>query len=169
MVTLRRAVLADAGKLSLVGGASFLESFAHDHPGDDMVDHVADRHSVETYRAWLNDPDYAMWIVEEAAGAPVGYAILGPAELPGSIDGDFEIKRIYMLYRWHGSGHGKALFDAAMDEARARGGRRLILAVYSVNILAQRFYTRQGFSMIGETQFVVGSTPFTDFVMARPL
>ncbi len=169
MVTLRRAVFADAAKLSLVGGASFLESFAHDHPGNDMVDHIADRHSVDTYRAWLSDPDYILWIVEEAAGAPVGYAIIGPAELPGSVNGDLEIKRIYMLYRWHGGGHGKALFDAICNEAGMRGGSRLILAVYSANILAQKFYARQGFTKIGETQFAVGSARFTDYVMARPL
>jgi diamine N-acetyltransferase len=169
VVTLRRAVLADAGKLSLVGGASFLESFAYDHPGDDMVDHITERHSVETYRAWLSNPAYALWIVEEAVGAPIGYVVLGPPSLPRSTDGDIEIKRIYMLYRWHGGGHGKALFDAAVNEARTRGATRLILAVYSQNVLAQTFYARQGFTRIGETQFSVGSALFTDHVMALPL
>jgi diamine N-acetyltransferase len=166
MLSLRRANSADAAKLSLVGGASFLESFADDHPGDDLVEHVRDRHSVAAYQNWLSDPAYALWIVEERFGAPVGYAMLGPGELPGGVIGDFEIKRIYMLRRWHGSGFGKQLFRKCSEEARNRGGTRLLLAVYTANQLAQQFYTRQGMSVIGETVFVVGEAEFTDLVMA---
>jgi diamine N-acetyltransferase len=143
MVTVRRATLADAAKLSLVGGASFLESFADDHPGDDLVNHVRDRHSVATYQNWLGDPAYVLWIVEEALGAPVGYAMLGPGELPGAATGDFEIKRIYVLRRWHGGGLGKQLFEKCCEEARKRDGLRLLLAVYTANQLAQQFYIRQ--------------------------
>ena len=169
MLSVRRATLADATKLSLVGGASFLESFADDHPGDDLVNHVRDRHSVATYQNWIGDPAYALWIVEEALGAPVGYAMLGPGELPGATMNDFEIKRIYVLRRWHGGGHGKRLFLECSKEARKRGAARLLLAVYTANQLAQQFYTRQGMSVIGETVFMVGKTEFTDLVMAMNL
>jgi diamine N-acetyltransferase len=169
MLTIRRAVLADAGKLSLVGGASFLESFADDHPGDALVNHVQDRHSVEAYQAWLSDPAYALWIVEESLGAPVGYAMLGPGELPGAAVGDFEIKRIYILRRWHGGGFGKQLFQKCVEEAQRRGAARLLLAVYTANQLAQQFYTAQGMSVIGETIFMVGEAEFTDLVMALDL
>jgi diamine N-acetyltransferase len=169
MVTIRRATSADAAKLSLVGGASFLESFADDHPGDDLVNHVQDRHSVTAYQNWLGNPAYAVWIVEEALGAPIGYAMLGPSELPGAQAGDFEIKRIYVLRRWHGGGFGKQLFEKCYDEARKRAATRLLLAVYTANQLAQRFYTRQGMSVIGDTVFIVGATEFTDLVMALDL
>jgi len=166
MVTIRRATLADAAKLALVGGASFLESFADDHPGDDLVAHVSESHAEDAYRDWLNDPAFALWIAEEALGAPVGYAMLGPATLPGSREGDIELKRIYMLRRWHGGGHGKALLNACVENARSRGGKRLLLAVYAANVLAQQFYRSRGFAIIGETCFMVGSTAFTDHVMA---
>jgi diamine N-acetyltransferase len=169
MVTIRRAVFADAAKLSLVGGASFLESFADDHPGDDLVNHVHDRHSIAAYQVWLDDAAYALWIVEEAVGAPVGYAMLGPADLPGAETTDYEIKRIYMLRRWHGGGHGKQLFSECRNEAHKRGATRLLLAVYTANQSAQQFYTRQGMSIVGETTFMVGATEFTDLVMALDL
>jgi diamine N-acetyltransferase len=169
MVRLRRATFADAAKLSLVGGASFLESFADDHPGDDLVNHVLDRHSVATYQSWLDDPNYALWIVEEALGAPVGYAMLGPGELLGAQANEFEIKRIYVLRRWHGGGHGKQLFQLCRDEAQRRGGKRLMLAVYTANHLAREFYTRQGMTIIGETEFMVGKCRFVDHVMALDL
>jgi diamine N-acetyltransferase len=169
MPTVRRATLADAAKLSLVGGASFLESFADDHPGDDLVNHVRDSHSAAAYQNWLSDPAYALWIVEEALGAPVGYAVLGPGALPGAAAGAFEIKRIYVLRRWHGGGLGKQLFHKCSEIARERGATRLLLAVYTANQLAQQFYARQGMSVIGETCFMVGATEFTDLVMAMDL
>ena len=169
MVTVRRAGKADAGKLSLVGGASFLESFANDHPGDDLVDHVLKGHSVAIYQDWLADPAYALWIAEEALGAPIGYAVLGPPTLPGVVEGDLELKRIYMLHRWHGGGHGTYLFRSVCDEAKRRGASRLILAVYTANMQAQAFYTRQGMEVIGMTRFMVGSTGFDDLVMAKRL
>lgn len=169
MPALRPATPADAAKLSLVGGASFLESFADDHPGDDLVTHVRDGHSVTSYATWLGDPDYALWIVEEALGAPVGYAMLGPATLPGAREGECEIKRIYMLRRWHGGGHGKALFTTCCEDARKRGAKRLLLSVYTANTLAQQFYRRQGMVVIGETRFMVGNAEFADLVMALDL
>jgi diamine N-acetyltransferase len=162
-------MVADAAKLSLVGGASFLESFADDHPGNDLVNHIHDRHSIIVYQSWLSDPAYRLWIVEERLGAPIGYAMLGPAELPGALSGDYEVKRIYVLRRWHGCGHGKALFIKCCEEARARGATRLLLSVYTANEQAREFYTRQGMAVIGETIFMVGKTAFTDWVMALNL
>ncbi len=167
MPGLRRATVADAAKLSLVGGASFLESFAHDHPGDALVAHVAERHDAALYRRWLADPEWALWIVEEAEGAPIGYAMLGPPELPGCAPGDLELKRIYILHRWHGTGLGGALYRAVETEARTRGATRLILAVYKQNIAAQGFYSRQGFAEIDRTVFMVGDVPFEDLVVAK--
>ncbi len=169
MTGLRRAGPADAAKLSLVGGAAFLESFADDHPGDDLVRHVADGHAAHAYARWLADRDWALWIVEEALGSPIGYAMLGPASLPGAAPGDLELKRIYILHRWHGGGRGKALYQAVEDEARARGAQRLILAVYTANISAQGFYAKQGFEQIGTTRFMVGETLFDDLVLGKAL
>ena len=169
MTTIRRAGLHDAAKLSLLGGASFLESFANDHPGQDLVDHVTKDHSIAVYEAWLADVDFALWLVEEAQGAPIGYAVLGPPTLIVATAGDIELKRIYILYRWHRRGLGKALFDMVETEARARRAGRLILAVYEVNHDAQRFYRQMGFSVIGATRFLVGTVAFNDLVMGRAL
>ena len=169
MSSLRRAHADDAAKLALVGGASFLESFADDHPGDALVAHVSNGHNAAQYARWLADPAWALWIVEEAVGAPIGYAVLGPATLPGAEAGDLELKRIYILHRWHGGGRGKALYQAVEDEAQARGATRLILAVYTANTAAQGFYARMGFAQIGTTVFMVGDTAFDDLVVAKLL
>ena len=168
-VTIRRAEPRDAARLALVGAASFLESFADDHGGDDVVAHVAAAHSADFYAERLADPAHALWIAEAPRGAPVGYAWIGPATLPGSDAGDAELKRIYALAPWHGSGLGRQLMELATAEAAARGHARLLLAVYEQNERARAFYARAGFAEIGTTPFMVGETRFTDLVLARAL
>jgi diamine N-acetyltransferase len=151
---LRRATPADAGKLSLIGQATFLESFASDHDGDTIVSFVAAQHSVAAAAAALRDPHKRHWIVEAAVGAPVGYAAACPASLPQSDAAtDYELKRLYVLSRWHGGGWGARLYQAVEDDARARGARRLMLSVYARNEQALAFYRARGFAPIGEWQF----------------
>ena len=168
-MTLRRAKAADSAKLALVGGASFLETFANDHPGDALVAFTTAQHSVAAWEDVLADPGNAVWLLEEAVGAPIGYAVLTTAILPGSTPADAEIKRIYVLSRWHGTGLGRVLFEAAEAEARSRGAERLVLSVYKKNVKAIRFYEKFGFTTIGETLFPGFDIEFGDFVMARPL
>ena len=170
-LTLRRAVPGDAARLALLGGATFLHSFAHDHPGDAIVAHVEDHHSPAWYGQLLAEPDNAVWILETALKAPVGYAILTPPHLDCATDaGDLELKRIYLLGPFQSGGWGAKLLDAVEAEARARGARRLFLCVYSANHGAQRFYQRRGYVDVGHKQrFMVGDVAFEDFIWVKQL
>jgi diamine N-acetyltransferase len=168
-LTLRRATGDDAGKLSLIGCATFLETFANDHPGDATVAFLQTYHSEAAWAETLGKPDVAVWIVEESAGCPVGYAVLAPGSLPGTTPNDAELKRIYVLSRWHGTGIGRELFEVAEAEARARGAPRLVLSVYTRNTRAILFYEKQGFAVIGEATFAEFPVEFSDNVMAKAL
>jgi diamine N-acetyltransferase len=168
-LTLRRATTADAAKLSLIGSATFLETFANDHPGDATVAFLKAYHSESAWAETLAKPNVAVWIVEEIAGCPIGYAVLAPGSLPGTTPEDAELKRIYVLSRWHGTGIGRDLFDVAEAEARARGAPRLVLSVYTRNGRAIRFYEKQGFAVIGEAVFAEFPVEFSDNVLAKTL
>jgi len=153
----------------LIGQASFLESFADDHDGDEVTDFVASDHSIAYYRRAIEDPATSIWLVEEKAGSPVGYAMLATASLPGSVPArDVELKRLYVLSRWHGQAQGAALYNAAEAEARARGAERLLLSVYVANLRAQRFYAQRGFEPIGRWIFA-GFRDSEDFILAKQL
>jgi diamine N-acetyltransferase len=166
---LRRAGVADAAKLSLIGCATFIESFANDHDGDEVVRYLSSDHSADWYARELANPAKAAWLVEEAVGCPVGYAMALPAALPGTDPAtDFELKRIYMLSKWHGGGWGAKLFQAVEDEARARGAKRLVLSVYVDNFPAQKFYAARGFETIGRWVFE-GFDSSEDFIVAKTL
>ncbi|WP_313803582.1 GNAT family N-acetyltransferase [Sphingobium sp.] len=166
----RRAEACDAAALSLLGGATFLASFAHDHPGEALIAHIREAHGEAYYAAALADPDQTALIGETPLGAPVGYALLTRPQLPVETGPtDLELKRIYLLSGWQGGGNGAALLALVMEEARRRGAKRLLLAVYEANEGAQRFYARHGFDEVGETVFMVGDAPFRDLIYAAPL
>jgi ribosomal protein S18 acetylase RimI-like enzyme len=170
-LTIRQASPADAQALSLVGSATFLETYAHMIPGPDMLAHCATKHSPAFYAAWLADPKNATWIAETGVNSPVGYLVLTQATLPTANPrpDDLEIQRIYVLNRFHRTGMGYALMNLAVARAISRGADRLVLGVHNDNARALAFYQRQGFAIIDDRQFTVGNSIFCDRVLARTL
>lgn len=170
-LSLRRATPDDAHALSVVGSASFLESYAGVVDGGAIVRHCVERHAPAVYAAALADPDQALWLAEMAPGAaPVGYLHLTAPDLPVETEpGDLEIKRIYVLSRLQRSGLGHRLLEAAEAHARAAGAPRLLLGVYENNARALSFYNKTGFESVGARQFDVGGRIYDDHVLAKRL
>lgn len=166
---IRSAGAQDSDRLALVGAATFLETFAGILDGAAIVAHCAREHVPAAYEAYLGNGAVA-WLGETETGTgPVGYALVAAATLPGAEPGDLELKRIYVLSRFHGSGLGRALMDVAIGHARRAGAPRLLLGVYKDNERALAFYARNGFVRAGERLFQVGDRHYEDLVLARPL
>ena len=164
----RKAGVDDADALALLGSATFLATFAFDHPGQPMIEHLRQEHSAAYYAAALCDPAIDILLGETPLGAPIGYAMVTPTAHPGLQQaGDIELKRIYLLGPWQGGGNGKDLLDRVFEVTEKRGAKRLLLSVYEKNVRAIGFYERAGFGAIGETVFMVGPVPFRDLVYAR--
>ncbi len=168
---LRRAIPDDAQALSVVGTATFLESYAGVIDGGGLVRHCQDKQSASAYAQALADPDQALWLAELDPGrAPVGYLHLTPPDLPiETRPGDLEIKRIYVLATLQRSGLGRELLNASAQYAREQKARRLLLGVYKKNEKALSFYDRVGFERVGERSFDVGGVTYSDWVLAKRL
>jgi ribosomal protein S18 acetylase RimI-like enzyme len=161
----------DEDALSLVGQATFLETFAGVLPGSDIVAHCRGQHAPAVYRSWL-DGGAAVWLAEaESSEAPIGYLVLAPASLPVPDPGDhdLEVKRIYLLDQFRGKGIGTQLMIAAETHARHLGATRLLLGVYSRNDRAVAFYEQFGFRRVGTRRFRVGAHDYDDFVLSMDL
>ena len=168
---LRRASVDDAAAVALVARASFLDTFAGVLSGADILAHLDRKSRPEQFAAWSTDPAAVLTLAEHAIGAaPVGYSLLTPPEEVGETGpGDIELRRIYTLSAARGTGLGAALMAQAIDDARALGGRRMLLGVFAGNARARAFYERQGFAVIAERRFKVGETWCDDRVYARDL
>lgn len=158
-------------RLAQIGSATFLETFAGILDGDAIIDHFERAHSALTYCDYLSAGGQA-WLAEVAPGhAPVGFALLAHPDLPGArLDGsDAELKRIYLLSKYHGGGLGAALMNEAIAAARQAGARRLLLGVYAGNTSAQSFYRKLGFTELVSRRFRVGLKDYDDTVFALSL
>ncbi|MBB3940638.1 ribosomal protein S18 acetylase RimI-like enzyme [Novosphingobium fluoreni] len=164
--TVRPAGPDDASALALVGAATFLETFAGAIDGSAILGHCAANHTTQGYTDLFAKGAQA-WLGQAKGGAPIGYALIAQPDLDAALPGDIELKRIYSLSRFHGSGLGGALMAAAV--AGAAGHGRLLLGVKADNHRAIAFYRKQGFEPIATRQFNVGGMLYDDLVLARPL
>lgn len=165
-ITVREAGAADAERLSLVSDATFLETFAHEIPGEAMLAHCREKHA-PAYQASLIENGARGWLAE-IDGSPIGYAMLiSSPELDAAVEGDVELKKIYVLSRFQGTGTAQRLFAEVL--CAAQGNKRLLLGVKDDNHRAIGFYKRQGFEIIGTRQFNVGGELYDDFVFALNL
>ncbi len=164
---LREAGEQDCDALALVGAATFLDAFAGELEGAAIIAHCAEKHSPDAYRQY-REAGCRAWLAESATGgAPIGLALTGPPDLDAANQDDLELKRIYTLSRFFGTGLGTDLMQCAVDAAQNH--ERLILGVYAKNARALRFYQKHGFTIIGTRQFQVGGNVYDDKVLARPI
>ena len=168
---IRRAGPEDAAALAMIGAATFLESYAHMIGVADLVAHIGATNSVDAWRGFARHPNAAMWIAElPETAAPIGYALLTAPDLPIELRAeDVELRRIYLLSKWHGGGLGRRLIEQAIGYARAMGKRRLLIGVYSENSGAIGFYRRMGCALAGTRSFQVGDTMFNDLIFGMDL
>ena len=164
-ITIREASVADAARLSLVADATFLETFAGLIDGEALVAHCARHHEPDHLRAGLAAGARA-WLAE-LDGAPVGYALLVEPELDAAEPGDIELKKIYLLSRFHGGDTAARLLASVI--AGTAGHSRLLLGVKDDNHRAIGFYAKHGFRQIATRRFDVGGTLYDDVVLARDL
>ncbi len=168
---LRLAEPGDAPALALVAGATFFETYHALIGVADILAHVAQRCTPETFARWIDDPEaWVSYAAAKATDSPVGFAVLTTPDFAIELGpDDIELRRIYTLATAHGQGVGPALLTAAREEARARGKRRMLLGTHPENTRAQRFYEREGFRLVGRRRFQVGERVFDDPVYALTL
>lgn len=162
-LTLAIPSATDAEAISAAAETSFKATFAHLYPPEDLASFLTGWMPPQKVAAQITDPEWAIRVVRDAAGAVAGYIKLGPVDFdlpegePDPAD-SIELHQLYLLPAAQGSGAATLLMDWALAEARARGKARVYLSVYIDNIRAQRFYARYGFHEIGKNAFRVGNT-----------
>lgn len=169
---IRRANLADAEVVAMLGRITFSETFGHlfkQHAGDlrAYLDHTF---GVTKIRSSLSDPDNRYWL-GSLDGLPVSYAKLKyPSVTPPVDDPEpAQLQKIYVLRDFLGQGIGRPMLQAALDDAHARSIKRVWLDVLRQNERAINFYRREQFETIGEDRYTIGAQTFTFDLMMRTL
>jgi len=169
-VRIRRATVDDAATLSSLAARTFIETFGHLYPPEDLAYFLDEAYPTEKQAVILGHPDYAVWLLEDEDGTAVGHAAAGPCGLPHPdvVRGDGELKRLYVLASHQNGGWGGQLFAEAERWLLRQGPRTLWVGVWSENFGAQRFYGRHGFTKVGTYEFPVGRVRDLEFILRRP-
>lgn len=167
-ILIRRAVAADAGDLAELGAATFVETFAHLYPPEDLTEFLERAHSRAVYARLLANPGVAIWLAGTGHGPPVGYAVAGPCKLPvaGLEPTAGEMRQLYVLAGHQKLQLGTRLLVTALDWLEAHFSP-LYVGVWSENHGAQRLYGRFGFDKVGEYGFPVGRQVDREFILKR--
>lgn len=145
----------DAPVLAAFFARCFTETFGTLYQPADLATFLAGADAAAFARE-LADPRFDVRLAEDD-GALAGYIKLGPAALPlEPLPDSLELRQLYVLPAWQGSGIAARLFDWAVERARQRGARHLQLSVFVDNHRARRFYEKRGFATVGRYDFVVG-------------
>lgn len=159
----------DENRLSLLGKATFLETYAENTEGADLLGFVETEHSVETYRSWLTGDFAKIWIAETVPGhSAIGYAVSLWSPNNG-FGAEIEIKRLYVLHRFQRSGLGRRLMNEILSTAYHHKIASLFLKVQKVNHSAVDFYSHNGFRVVSEESFRVGRRDYAALVMRLAL
>ncbi|WP_194785229.1 GNAT family N-acetyltransferase [Actinomyces haliotis] len=176
---IRQAQPDDVDVLSELSRRTFTQTFGHLYRPEDLAFHLEHTCSVEALAPLLADSAHRCWLAVEddgtqegvngSLGGVVGYVLAGPGSLPhdGLHPEDGEIKRLYLLQGFQGSGRGAALMRTAVDWLLEGGPRVLWLSVWSENDGAQRFYRRFGFERAGEYLYPVGEHRDHELIFRR--
>lgn len=169
-MTIRRGERQDAAVLAELARTTFYDTFASTNDPSDMALHLARAYGVDQQTAELQDPNITTLLVEQDDEA-VAYAQIRNHHVPECVKSPqpIELWRFYVRRQWHGRGIAQALMERVKAEARQRGAETLWLGVWEKNDRARAFYSKCGFTDVGEHIFVFGTDPQTDRVMAVPL
>lgn len=169
-LVIRRALLTDAAALAAFGAHTFRDAFGADNSPEDVAAYLASTYGEPQQRAEIANPSIVTLLGEDG-GTTVAFAQVRNGDSPACVmlPTPVELWRFYVDRRWHGLGVAYRLMDAALDAARALGGRSVWLSVWERNPRAIAFYANCGFADVGSKLFIVGADRQTDRVMARPI
>ena len=164
-ISYRDAEARDAAPLAAFSRDTFVETFGHLYPPEDLAAYLAEKYGAEIQTREI--ADRATHYRLAFAGAEiVGYCKTGAFDLPVTADpaNAVELHRLYVSSGYKGAGVAKALMDEALDWARAKGAGAIYLSVWEENHRAQAFYRRYGFEHVGEHGFAVGRVRDRDLI-----
>lgn len=168
IISIEPVQLDELFALASIGEKTFRQTFASSNDPKEFEAYLDKAFAHEQLSLEISDPE-ASFFFAKVNGEIVGYLKTnrGRAQTEKVGGQTLEIERIYVDADVQGSGLGKALFEHALEEAKAIGVDAIWLGVWEENPKAIEFYTRQGFRAFGEHEFRIGNDVQRDILMRR--
>ena len=159
MVTVRRARLDDEAALRPIDLATWTSAVSPSPITDPSAPFFGPGASAEGV------------LVAEVDGVVAGYVRLQQSGPLPSHEHVLTVNGLAVAPDRQGAGVGRTLLEAALEEARSRGARKVSLRVLAPNVRARRLYEACGFVEEGvlREEFLLDGRLVDDVLLARPL
>ena len=172
--TIRHAAMSDAIAMQQLIAQAFPLACPPDTSETDIKVHLANKCSSEIFKSYIAN-DKTIVIVASDGSNLLGFAILIFAETTSarvaqaltSVSETVELSKFYVSPSQHGQGIAQKLMQRCFELVNELGWSALWLNVNQQNERANRFYEKLGFTIVGECDFLLGSSIQKDFIRER--
>ena len=159
MIVISKAKLEDSKILSKLSIASFLPAHGHSASKKDIDEYVSKSFSEVSFKKELEDKNnlyYLIYYKNEIAG--YSKIVLNDSCKEITSKNITYMSRLYLLEEYYGLGLGKKIFDFNLSICKENKQVGIRLKVWVENQKAINFYTKNGFKIIGKSDFKISET-----------
>ena len=169
-IEIRQATFDDLVLISVLASTTFYEAYFEQDGSANLARYIHESFALDALTTEFQDRKTTFLLVF-VNGKAVGYArLIEDSAIDGIISpGSIELKRIYVLERYWGTGAGKALLEQCIGLASDRGSESIWLGVWEENRRAQAFYAKYDFRKVGTVTFPYGDVVGTNLVLELKL
>jgi GNAT superfamily N-acetyltransferase len=156
MVSITRATVKDDQLLSLLAKQSLLESHAHSPGAAGLHTYADENYSEAALKAELGDEKNIYHIIYHN-NQPAGYSkvIFDMPFTQSEIKNITKLERLYLLEQFYGLALGRQLLNFNLELAKRNNQSGMWLYTWKENHRAIKFYTKNGFIIIGSYDFKI--------------
>ncbi|MCH3905152.1 MAG: GNAT family N-acetyltransferase [Lactobacillus sp.] len=168
--TIKNVTLADLKTLQEISRETFKATFDPYTQPDDMEKFLQEGYSDKKLTAEINNPDshFFFLMVGEAVAGYLKVNV-GRAQTESLRPNALEVERIYLRAKFQHQGLGLVLIKLAEKIARQEQKDYMWLGVYEHNLVAQKFYAKDGFKRVSQHVYQVGTDPQVDYLLVKKL
>lgn len=168
--TIKAITTDDVKELQDISRETFKKTFDPYTAPEDMARFLKEDYETNKLINEINNPHsrfFFLMVQDEVAG----YLKINDedAQTESVKDNALEVERIYLRDKFQHKGLGLVLIKLAEKIARQENRDYMWLGVYEKNLVAQKFYAKDGFERISQHVFQVGADPQIDYILAKKL
>lgn len=168
--TIKDVTEIDVKELQAISRETFKATFDEYTAPADMARFLKEDYATEKLLAQINNSNsrfFFLMVKEEVAGYLK--VNVNSAQTENVKPNALEVERIYLRQKFQHQGLGLVLIKLAEKIARKENYDYMWLGVYEHNLIAQKFYKKDGFTRMGQHVFQVGEDPQIDYILAKKL
>ena len=154
---IKKAIGLDSKILSEMSKTTFYQTYVAIHPENTglLKAYTEEHFSEAKVLEQLQSPEVSFYLAQLGAEV-VGYMKTVQGEAPAQVKSlpSLALEKLYVRLEHQGKSVGQRMFDFLRPVAQGLGYESIWLSVYENNQGALEFYRKNGFAVVGETDFV---------------